>query len=88
VFDEYLRTTMVPTLEYKIENGRLSYRWTNVVRGFAMPVRAAVGDSASYSWITPTAEWKAMPRPVASGAQLRVDPNFYVVVKAAEGAGR
>ena len=81
VFDEYLRTTMVPMLEYKIENGRLSYRWTNVVPGFAMPVRVAVGDSTSYSWITPTAAWKTMPRPVASGARLRVDPNFYVTAK-------
>ena len=81
LFDEYLRTTKVPALEYKIENGRMSYRWTDVVPGFAMPVRVAVGDSTEYSWITPTAEWKTMPRSVSSGAVLRVDPNFYVTVK-------
>ena len=80
VFEEYLHTTMVPALEYKVENGRLSYRWTNVVRGFAMPVRVTVGDSTGYSWIRPTQQWKTMPRPVASGATLRTDPNFYVTV--------
>ena len=83
VFDEYLRTTLVPTLEYKIANGRLAYRWTNVVPGFAMPVRVAMGDSTEYAWIKPTAAWKTMPRPVAGGAQVRVDPNFYVMVKGA-----
>ena len=82
VFDEYLRTAKVPALEYKIENGRLSYRWTNVVPGFAMPVRVAIGDSSDYAWSKPTAEWKEMPRAVASGVQLRVDPNFYVTIKA------
>ncbi|HTI65499.1 MAG TPA: M1 family metallopeptidase, partial [Gemmatimonadaceae bacterium] len=86
VFEEYLRTTKVPALEYKIENAKLSYRWTNVVPGFAMPVRVAVGDGAGYTWINPTAEWKAMPRPVGGGAQLRVDPNFYVTVKDASAA--
>ena len=83
VFDEYLRTTMVPTLEYKVANGRLSYRWTNVVPGFAMPVRVAVGDSTSYSWIRPTAAWKPWPRTVMANTDLRVDPNFYVMVKGA-----
>jgi aminopeptidase N len=86
VFDEYLRTTKVPALEYRIENGQLSYRWTNVVPRFAMPVRVGVGDGADYTWITPTAEWKTMPRPVAGGASLRADPNFYVTVKDASAA--
>ena len=46
VFQEYLTTTMVPTLEYKIEGSTLSYHWVNVVPGFDMPVRVRIGASA------------------------------------------
>ncbi|MGD8281443.1 MAG: M1 family metallopeptidase, partial [Gemmatimonadota bacterium] len=53
VFDEYLRTTMIPTLEYRLEDGVLSFRWTEVVPGFAMPVRAALGRGV-LEWIHPT----------------------------------
>ncbi len=76
VFDEYLRTTKIPTLEYKFANGKLSYRWTNVVPGFAMPVDVTIG-SAPEQRLRPTTAWKTAS--VASGAAtLEVDPDFYV----------
>jgi aminopeptidase N len=80
VFDQYLTTTKIPTLEYKIENDRLSYRWTNVVPGFAMPVRAAVGDRAM-ELLRPITEWKTFSGAVAATDTVKVDPNFYVFVK-------
>jgi aminopeptidase N len=80
VFQQYLTTTMVPTLEYKIERDRLSYRWTNVVPGFAMPVRAAVGEQP-VDWLRPTAAWKPFPGTVAATDSVVVDPNFYVKTK-------
>src|SRR5262245_47645870 len=60
VFQQYLTTTMIPTLEYKIERDTLSYRWTNVVPGFAMPVRATVGARVT-EWLRPTEAWKTFP---------------------------
>lgn len=39
VFDQYLRNAGIPELEYKVENGKLSYRWTNVIDGFNLPVQ-------------------------------------------------
>jgi aminopeptidase N len=80
VFDQYLTTTKIPTLEYKIENDRLSYRWTNVVPGFAMPVRAAIGVR-EMELLRPTEEWKTFAGPVAATDTVKVDPNFYVTVK-------
>jgi aminopeptidase N len=80
IFDQYLRTTMIPTLEYKIDDSKLSYRWTNVVKGFAMPVRATVG--ARTGWIRPTEAWKTYPSAVVATDSLKVDPSFYVMVKA------
>ncbi|MEP6474666.1 MAG: M1 family metallopeptidase, partial [Gemmatimonadota bacterium] len=40
VFTQYLTTVMIPVFEYKVDADVLSYRWGNVVPGFAMPVRA------------------------------------------------
>ncbi|HEX6914684.1 MAG TPA: M1 family metallopeptidase [Chitinophagaceae bacterium] len=39
-FDQYLRTTQVPKLEYRLskKNNRLEYRWTNCVKGFNLPL--------------------------------------------------
>ena len=80
VFDEYLRTTMVPTFEYKIEGQKLSYSWTNVVPGFAMPVKVTT-STAGYSWIRPTQAWKARVVKLSRPEDFRVDENFYVNAK-------
>jgi aminopeptidase N len=80
IFDQYLRTTMIPTLEYKIERSRLSFRWSNVVPGFAMPVRVTTAPNV-YSWIRPTETWKAVPLRLTRPEDFRVDDNFYVVAK-------
>ena len=80
IFDEYLRTTMIPTLEYKLQGRTLSYRWTNVVPGFAMPVRASVAPGR-LAWIRPTESWKTMRVSLSNAAEFQVDPNFYVLSK-------
>lgn len=80
LFDQYLRTTLVPVLEYKIEKGRLLYRWSNVVEGFDMPVRIADAEG-KYIWIHPGMEYKTAPEGIA---EIKVDRNFYVKVKEGE----
>ena len=79
VFSQYLRTTMIPEFEYKVDGTTLSYRWTNVVPGFDMPLRIALGRG-DFSRINPTEAWQTMPLP-APNAKVRVDENFYVNVK-------
>jgi aminopeptidase N len=78
IFDQYLRTKQIPVLEYKLEGPRLSYRWTNVVRGFAMPVKVTTSPG-TLSWIRPTESWKTTPTRLARPEEFRVDDNFYVV---------
>lgn len=77
VFDEYLRTTMIPTLEYKIKNGTLSYRWTNVVKGFNMPVKVMLTND-NYTFIYPAENFKEIK---ITQPDLKVDENFYVNTK-------
>jgi hypothetical protein len=80
VFDQYLRTTKVPTLEYKLQGARLSYRWTNVVPGFAMPVKVTVAPD-KLAWIRPTGKWKTTSVKLSRPEDFHVDQNFYVFAK-------
>lgn len=77
VFDQYLRTVKIPTLEYKINSDVFSYRWINVVSGFNMPVRLSNG-----SWIYPTEAWKEEKlSPEQKEKGIAADRNFYIYVK-------
>ncbi|MGB5274154.1 MAG: M1 family metallopeptidase [Flavobacteriaceae bacterium] len=76
VFDQYLRTTMVPIFEYKIEDGNaLKYRYTDVVDGFDMPLRVYIDGEAQ--WLYPTATWKT-ENADPNASTFKVDRNFYV----------
>jgi aminopeptidase N len=78
VFDQYLRTTQIPVLEYRIKDEKLEYRWTNCVPGFNMPVKASTGTDES--WLSPTTKWKSDLTGGNFGS-ISVDKNFYVQVK-------
>ena len=80
VFDQYLRTTMVPTFEYRISGDTLSYRWANVVPGFDMPIRVTL-DWPTWSLITPTETWQTATVHLGNPSDFRVDDNAYVVPK-------
>jgi len=72
IFDQYLRTTQIPMLEYKREASGFSYRWVNGVPGFNMPLRLAGGQ-----WLKPTTAWQRSEIDLGDGA-FKVDRNFYV----------
>ena len=75
VFDQYLRTTMVPALEWRLSGGLLSYRWQHVVHGFSMPVDVSLGAGGAMR-LQPTELWQVME--TGATADLAVDPGFYV----------
>ena len=77
VFDQYLRTTQIPTLEYKLQGNKLSYRWANVVRGFAMPVKVTT-STGRYGWIRPTERWRSTAIKLDRPEDFHVDETFYV----------
>lgn len=77
-FNQYLRTTEIPTLEYKIEKKELKYRWTNIVDKFDMPVQVTIDGKEQ--WLFPEAEWKIMTLE-SKNASFEIDPDFYVYSK-------
>lgn len=78
IFDQYLRTVKIPRLEYKIKGDNISYRWSNCVPGFSMPVKL----EGSSEWIWPTEKWKTAAMTANLVKQgLKIDKNFYITTK-------
>jgi aminopeptidase N len=75
VFDQYLRTVQVPLLEYRLAKKKLTYRWTNCVTGFNMPLKL---DGSRGLWLKPTESWQTINYTPAS---FLPDPNFYIKTK-------
>jgi aminopeptidase N len=82
VFAEYLTTTKIPEFEYRIAGDTLSYHWTNVVPGFAMPVKAMLSDG-NYTWLFPTEQWKTARLSLTNSTTFALDENFYVAAREA-----
>ncbi|HET9425678.1 MAG TPA: M1 family metallopeptidase [Gemmatimonadaceae bacterium] len=76
VFTQYLMTTRIPNLEYDVQGSVLWYRWSNVVPGFDMPVRARVAAGRE-TLLRPTETWKSI-RISVPASEFRVDEDFYV----------
>lgn len=76
-FNQYLRTTMIPTLEYKINGNEITYRWINVVEKFDMPVKIANSEI----WLFPNSEWKTEKLKDGLEKNFRIDRNFYILMK-------
>ena len=80
VFAQYLTTTKIPALEYSVSGSALSYRWADVVAGFAMPVRVTI-DGSEPTVLRPTTEWQSMPSSLQSPSGLHVDENYFVIAR-------
>ena len=57
-WEQYLRTTMIPNLQYSIQQNKLNYRYTDVIHGFDMPVQVKI--NGVLNWIQPTSVWKTL----------------------------
>lgn len=77
-FNQYLRTTKIPILEYKFSKNKMTYRYTNIVADFDMPIRIFIGEKPQ--WLFPTSDWKS---DTLKGdiSKFKIDRNFYIDVK-------
>ena len=82
IFDQYLRTTKIPVLEYRFTGDNMYYRWSNCVTGFTMPVKLA---GTNGDWLKATEGWKtgAVAADILKDG-LKIDRNFYITVKKVE----
>lgn len=81
LFDQYLRTTQIPVLEYKLVGRRFRFRYTNCVDGFNLPLKIHLGNE---QWINPTQEWLSVKIIPGMENDFKVDDNFYIKTKKVE----
>jgi aminopeptidase N len=74
-WDQYLRTIMIPKVEYSIGGNKLKFRYVDIVENFEMPIIAVVNGKEV--WLTPTAEWQTKELP-ASIKTFQIKKDFYV----------
>ena len=74
-FNQYLRTIKVPILELKQNGNKVEYRYTNVVDGFAMPLRLKDSEVT----INPTTNWQTINNSTITKAiEVTINPNYYI----------
>lgn len=74
-FNQYLRDTRIPTLEYKMDGGKLQYRYTNIVDDFDMPIEATI--DGTLQWLFPTNNWQTL---TVNGTYFEVKRDYYINV--------
>jgi aminopeptidase N len=75
VFDQYLRTTKVPLLKYRVNGKTVSFNYERVVKGFAMPLRVNINGKEVV--IRPTEEKQVLEFPEVIKT-FEVNRNFYI----------
>lgn len=74
-FNQYLRTTQIPTLEYYFSEEKFAYRWINAVPGFNMPLKVKLDNQEQ--WVRATTNWTHEYNSDTK-TELTIDPSFYV----------
>ena len=77
IFDQYLRNTEIPVLEYSINGNQLKFRFVNCIKGFAMPVKVKWGNEEK--WIHATDQWNTVTG--SNSGDFTVDKNFFIYSK-------
>ncbi|QED37528.1 M1 family metallopeptidase [Antarcticibacterium arcticum] len=77
IFDQYLRHTAIPELQFKKEGNTISYRWKTDVENFKMPVDIFVKGKEKR--LNPTSTWKKLQEQVSGKNDIEVkESGFYI----------
>ncbi len=80
IFDQYLKTIQIPTLNYSFKDSMFLYRWENCIKDFSMPLRITF-DGKNDQFIFPSTEWQTFKVSTTSSEGFHVDRNFYISVR-------
>ena len=76
VFDQYLRDYRIPVFEYKIEENKLKYRWSNTIENFNMPIEIII-DKKNQK-LFPKNKWQELE---IKNKKISIDRDYYVTSK-------
>jgi len=74
LFDQYLRSTQIPWLQYKLTKGKLAFRYVHCLPEFNMPVRITAGKEIL---IHPSTQWQSITVD-KNVKEVKLDRNVYV----------
>jgi aminopeptidase N len=77
-FDQYLRGTKIPVLEYRLNGVQLAYRYAQVGADFQMPIRVSLNGNEHL--LPASAKWQTLTYD-APIKEVTVDRNYYVGVQ-------
>lgn len=81
VFDQYLRTTQIPIVEFNTIQGQLNAKWNANAPGFAMPLRVRI-KGGEWQFIQPGKDFSPVNIDGATKDNIEVDTfNYYIGVK-------
>ncbi len=78
VFDQYLRTTKIPLLKYRLSGKTLSFKYERVVQGFAMPIRVLINGKEVVIAPNEVKQTLDFPEEIKT---FEVNRNFYIATE-------
>jgi aminopeptidase N len=78
VFDQYLRSTEIPVLEYFFATNRrrISYRWTNCINDFILPIKVN-----RHTTLKPSYKWQTTPLKADKFDVSAIQKDYYIQLK-------
>ncbi len=82
-FTQYLYKTTLPVFEYEVrttadERLEIKYRWSNVVKGFEMPVKVTVTKDL-FETVTPIRAWQLIEPNYMNIENFLIQADFYLI---------
>lgn len=74
-FDQYLRDVRIPIFEYSIKENALSYRWTQAIADFDMPLKVTINGKELL--LKPTTQWNSHIHDTKI-EKVEINKDFYV----------
>jgi len=85
IFNQYLRTTKIPVLEYRLRNHKMQYRFTNIVDGFTLQLPVQL--SGRKIILNTSGVWKEVKIKRDKPFHLEISPGYLVQFKKLTGNG-
>jgi aminopeptidase N len=79
LFDQYLKTTKIPVLRWRIRDRKLYYRWTDCIDGYDVPVKINIKPGEDI-WLEPTTSEKVLRLPKGV-SEIRLHPDIYAKIE-------
>lgn len=79
IFDQYLRHVEIPVLQYSVKGKKMTYQWTNCIKGFNMPV-VLIHDDFRLE-LNPTTEVQKTKLTEKDMNKWKLDRDYYAEIK-------